>query len=823
MNKKEFKDFINNRCVLLDGGSGTLMSESGMPDNVCPEYWACLNPDIIKNIHTGYIDAGSDIIYTFTLGANGAKLKNFDMAHNMEFINSTMAMAAKEAAAGKVLVAGDIGPTGIGIKPLGALTFEDAVDIYKKQVSVLLNNDVDLFVIETMIDIQEARAALIAVKEACSLPVMVTMAFEKNNRTISGTSPAAAIITLQSLGADAVGANCGYGPDTVEAIINEMIGVARVPVIVKPNAGIPKLINGKTVFEMKADEFSTHCNKLINSGVSIIGGCCGTDFSHIQKLGTILPHKKPKFSNDSRVCLLSSATDAFIYGFNDTVNIIGERINPTGKKQLQQELTNGIYDNLLKSAYDQQKAGAAILDVNVAVPGTDEKKIMCDIVERLSGTVNIPLCLDSADAEVFERSLRIYPGRALVNSVSLDKEKSDKVFSVAKKYGAMVILLPLNGTSMPKNNDEKHYILKELYAEAQKYGLSENDIIVDALTMSVASDPGAAYNVLETIEFCKNDLGLFTLSGLSNISFGMPERQFINGAMMTLCIQKGLNFAISDPLNDVVMNSILSANLLLNRDDNGLKYIENIRRDVLMSSGVKAGKIHVDKEHEQSNNKDTQRITETLKDYENNPIYKCVLKGLYGSVGDEIDKGLDSGIKAEDMQNKILIPAIEKVGSLYEKGVYYLPQLIASSNAFKKSFEKLKPFLKKENYIQEKPICIMATVKGDIHDIGKNIVCLMLENNGIMPVDLGKDVNARNIIDAAVTNNAKLIGLSALMTVTMRNMEEVIELKNQICPDVKVMVGGACVTEEYAKAIGADGYGENAADAVKTAKRLLGL
>jgi 5-methyltetrahydrofolate--homocysteine methyltransferase len=802
MNKNDLDNLLRSRPILLDGGYGFRFAEKGMPDNACPEDWALKHPEILKEIYREYIEAGSDIIYTFTLGANESKLSDYGLKQKAFELNYGPARLAKEAAEGRVLIAGDIGPTGAGIKPLGSLNFEEAVDIYKRQVNALLEGGVDLFVIETMIDIQEARAAALAIKETCDLPFIASVTFEKNGRTVGGTSPEAAMIIMQSLGASAVGTNCGAGPDSLLEIVKKMKQVAKMPVIAKPNGGIPRSVNGKTRYDTDPESFVKGFKPLLDAGASVVGGCCGTDGKFIRGLKGLLKDasfEKPAFHGGC----LASGTDAFIFDGNDTGLIIGERINPTGKKKLQEELASGRFDLLMELARIQENAGAQVLDVNVAVPGCNEADIMTKAVEKLSWDIKVPLCLDSADPKVFEKALRIYPGRALVNSVSLDGEKTDAVLSVVKKYGSMTILLPLSGARLPKSIEEKHENIRKLVKRAKEYGLSEEDFMADALTMSVASVPKAALDVLDTVSYCK-EKGWFSISGLSNISFGMPERKTINATMMAMAIQRGLNFAISDPTCDRTMNAVYAAKLLTNKDPNGAEYIKNVR------------KINDDNTPRQQTTEDRE-TTEKEKD----TLYNCVLKGRFESVIEEVQKGLEKGWTPEFIVEERLVPAIQEVGELYEKNVYYLPQLIASSNAMKKAVDYLEPFLRKESKEGKKPVCIMATVKGDIHDIGKNIVALMLSNNGFHVIDLGKDVDSGKIIDAALKHKADIIGLSALMTVTMQNMKEVIELKNKVCPLVKVMVGGACVTPEYAQAIGADGYAENAAQAVKAAKELL--
>ena len=802
MDTVQFKELVFRKVQILDGATGTELQKRGMPTGVCPEQWVIENPDIIKQIQKAYTDAGSDIIYTCTFGGNRIKLEEFGLGDKTFEINRRLAQLSKEAAAGKCMVAGDIASTGRFIKPLGDMPFELCVDIYKEQVQGLIAGGVDLFVIETMLDIQEARAALIAVKESCNLPVCVSMSFDDSMRTLTGTDPVTALITLQSLGADAVGCNCSTGPEHMVEIITRMKPYARVPLMAKPNAGLPRLVNGVTVFDMEPEEFGSFAESFIQAGVNMIGGCCGTSPEYIQELRGNCGNLKPQHFDYSDYSAITSSRKTVFFGVNKPVAIVGERINPTGKKKLQTELKEGSTNEIRRFAHEQQEKGADILDVNVGMPGIDEKEVMVNTVSLLGSICDAPLCLDSSSPEVLEAALRIYPGRALINSISQEKIKLDRLLPVAAKYGAMFILLPLNDEGVPEKAVERQVIVHEVFSQAAEYGYSKSDIVVDGLVMTVSSNQEAALETLKLIEWCSREFGCGTIVGLSNVSFGLPERSWVNAAFMSMAIAKGLTMAIANPSSDLLMCIKMACDVIMKNDVNSRNYIAYFNNRDNPIQGENEKKIDEKKTGER--------------------IFDAVLNGDNEGVGKLIEKALAEETAPQDIVDLYLIPAINQVGKFFDEKKYFLPQLIQSAETMKAGFTTLEPMLKQKNEKKEKEdiVIVIATVKGDIHDIGKNIVGLMLRNYGFKVYDLGKDVSAERIIEEAKKLKAHIVGLSALMTTTMVEMKEVIKLAKEKNLSCKFMIGGAVVDDDYATAIGADGYSRDAYEAVKLAKRL---
>ena len=789
--KYKISEILKKRLVILDGASGTELHKNGMPAGVCPEKWCIENPDVISGIHVDYSNVGADVVYTCTFGANRIKLAQHNIK-NVKEINRKLAILAKKAVGRNSLVAGDIGPTGSFIKPFGDLDFEEAVDIFKEQVKGLLLGGVDLFVIETMMDIQEARAALIAVKELTNKFTAVTMTYEKHNKTLSGNDPISSLITLQSLGADAVGCNCSTGPDGMLKIISRMKPYAKIPLIAKPNAGIPKLVENKTYFDMNPKTFASFGSKFLSSGVNLLGGCCGTTPEHIYELKKEVKNKKSVKPLRNSITALSSARGYFIVEGKKDLSIIGEKINPTGKKNLQKELLRDKMTLVRQLAKEQENNGASLLDVNVGVPGINEKKAMNSAISNLSLISEVPLVIDSSSEKTLETALRLYPGRALINSIS---DKTKKLLSVAKKYGAMFILLPIAGKKIPKTCGERKNIIKKILKQAKKEGFTSDDIIVDGLLMAFSSDQKAPLEVLKTIKWCSSTLKINTVVGLSNVSFGMPGRSVINASFLSLAREQGLTFAIADPVIKKAKQDRLARALLLNKDKNGAKFIAYY-------SGKKE-KIAKEEKHISIEQK----------------IYNAILNGDKENILRLIKSALGSGAKAINLLEKYMIPSVIHVGKLFDKKEYFLPQLIASAEAMKKGFQVLEPSLKKEKKKRKKAIVLIATVKGDIHDIGKNIVTLMLKNHGFQIIDLGKDVSPRKIIRAIKTHNPEIAGLSALMTTTMVNMQEVIELAEEEGLNPKFMVGGAVVNKNYARSIGAE-YAKDGVAAVRIAEKL---
>jgi len=808
--KDKFKQLLERGFIYLDGATGSNLMKRGMPAGVCPEEWILQNRDIMIELQKEYIEAGTNIIYAPTFTANRIKLSEYGLEDRIEEINKELVAISKEAAGDKALVAGDISMTGEQLSPMGKMEFETLVDVYKEQMRYQADAGVDLFVVETMMSLQEARAALIAAKEICDLPVMVTMTFEADGRSLYGTDAKSAAITLASLGACAVGANCSTGPDQMSQIISEMAKVCEIPIIAKPNAGLPSLQeDGSTAYDMSAEVFGKEMLLMVESGATILGGCCGTAPEYIRELVRQTKDAKPKKLFVDGLRHLSSERQALSFGLQGKFMIVGERINPTGKKALQAELREGSFEMIEAFAEEQELCGAEILDINVGMSGIDEKTVMLQAIEKVSQTTNLPLCIDSSHVDVMEAALRHYPGRALVNSVSLETEKFEKLLPIVQKYGAMFILLPLSDKGLPENLEEKKEIIDTIYDRAISLGMKSTDIVVDGLVTTVGANKKAALETLETIRYCY-DKGLATICGLSNISFGLPERSFVNSAFLTMAIANGLTMAIANPSQELLVNSAFASDLLLNKEDADIRYIETV-------SAQKERKVESADKSQGSVPKEDVPLTNIQK------VKEAVLKGKQDLIVDYTKKALEDGVSPKEILDDTLMPAINEVGALFEKGKYFLPQLISGAEAMKKSIEYLEPLLMTEESGREMPTIVIATVQGDIHDIGKNLVALMLKNYGFRVIDLGKDVPKETIVETAMRENAAIIGLSALMTTTMKEMKEVIDYAKQAGCTAQVIIGGAVITQEYADEIGADAYSEDAAEAVKTVQRILSL
>ncbi len=804
-----FRDYIRQGFVFLDGATGSNLQEHGMQAGDCPETWILEHPYVFVELQKGYIQAGSDVLYAPTFTCNRIKLAEYGLEDRLEEMTAKLVGLSRRAVeesgtTRQVYIAGDMTMTGEQLYPMGTLSFEELVDVYKEQVRALVAAGVDLFVVETMMSLQECRGAVLAIKETCGdeLPVMVTLTFQEDGRTLYGTSPETAAIVLESMGVDAVGVNCSAGPDKMVDLIQRMERMVGIPLVVKPNAGLPKLVDGRTAYDMGAEEFSETMLPLVKKGATILGGCCGTTPEHIKRLRERLAGEVPVFPEKKKVRALTNERNYVEIDLEGTFSIVGERINPTGKKELQAQLREGELELVVSMAEEQVEKGAKILDVNMGMNGIDEKEMMLQAIYELTLAVDVPLSIDSSYVDVVEQALRIYPGRALINSISLEPEKFEKLIPAAKKYGAMFILLPLSDQGLPENIGEKKEIIHKILDEAKRHGLSERDIVVDGLVGTIGANKRAALEVLETIRYCREELGTATICGLSNISFGLPERQFVNSAFLTMAIASGLTMAIANPNQTLLANAALASDLLLNKPEADLKYI----------NGVAKAQISADAP------KQTQAQEETGV----HPLFTAVVKGKEGQVLELVKKELERGESPAAIIDSCLIPAINHVGELFEKGTYFLPQLIASAETMEKAIDYLEPLLAKERGSEKLDTVVMATVKGDIHDIGKNLVVLMLKNYGYEVIDLGKDVESQKILDTAKKEKASVIGLSALMTTTMTEMKHLVEMaKEQDC-EAKIIIGGAVVTESYAQEIGADGYSKDAREAVKLVNRLLG-
>jgi len=792
----KIKSLLNKKIIILDGATGTELQKKGLPPGVSPEIWCLENPEIISDVHSCYQKAGAQIVYTCTFGANRFKLKQYGVKKDAYKVNLELARIARKACSNKTLIAGDIGPTGLFIEPFGSLAFEEAVDAFKEQVCGLIDGGSDLIVIETMVDIQEARAALLAVKEIADIFTVVSMTYEKDGHTLGGTPPPSALITMQSLGADAVGCNCSAGPEQMIDFITAMKPYATVPLVAKPNAGMPKLEGGKTIFEMDAKTFASFSLKMAEAGANLLGGCCGTTPEHIRTLADVLTDKKPVSPRRKSISALSSARSFLAISENEPLYLIGERINPTGKKALQQELKEGKLSIIRQMAAEQETQGASLLDVNIGQPGIDEVQTIKNVIGLLSTSSRLPLVIDSSRIETIEAALRIYPGRMLINSISGEKEKLAKLLPLAAKYGAMFILLPLTDGEIPPTAKKRQGVIETIFRKAKDFGFTKDDIFIDGLTMAVAADAHAAQETLLTLDWCKKTFKSKTILGLSNVSFGMPARPWLNAAFLAMAQYCGLTAAIANPAGVEFMNVKRAGDALTAREKASFHFIKHFSQQTAAPAPESVAVISPREK-----------------------IASAILEGNRDRITELIDEALQSGLSASQLVDEIMIPAIVRVGDLYDKKIYFLPQLMAAAEAMKKALAYLEPHLKKAA-VADKGKVILATVRGDIHDIGKNIVALLLKNYGYCVIDLGKDVSEQVILDAAHKEKPDVIGLSALMTTTMVNMKDIIALARAQGIRTDFLVGGAVVTDAYAKSIGAS-FAKDGVEAVKVIEKLI--
>ena len=818
MTREEFSTLSKDHILYLDGATGSNLVKAGMPSGVCPEQWILEHRDVMLKLQKDYVQAGTNILYAPTFTANRVKLAEYHLEKNMSAMIHELVAISREAAASSpghtVLVAGDLTMTGEQLKPMGQMELEELIDIYKEQILNMVDAGVDLLVVETMMSLAETRAALIAAKEVCNLPVIATLTFEADGRTLFGTDAKTAAIVLESLGACAIGANCSTGPAQMESIISDMVTHTRIPVIAKPNAGLPFLDeNGNTCYNMEAEEFTEEMEVLVNAGAAILGGCCGTTPEFIRQI-------HDRFGTEAKVTAvrrpegiryLTSERITHSFGLEDGFFVVGERINPTGKKALQAQLKEGSFEKVIQFAEEQEACGAKVLDINMGMSGIDEKASMLRALEEVSGVTNLPLSLDSSYVEVLEAALRHYPGRALVNSVSLETEKFEKLLPIVAKYGAMFILLPLSDAGLPKDIDEKKEIIHKIYDRATSLGMHKEDIVVDGLVATVGANPKAALETLETIRYCKAN-GFATICGLSNISFAMPERSFVNTAFLTLAIQAGLTMAIANPSQELLVSCALATDLLLNKEEAALRYIEyagGVRERREEKEAELARKLSLLESQGTANGQTSNAGSVEKSAVEKGPqinemqdkLKTAVLKGNRNGIVKITKEALESGEKPAELLNQVLLPAINQVGEYFDQGKYFLPQLIASAEAMKNSIEILEPLLQTGSAGEEMPVVVIATVEGDIHDIGKNLVALMLKNHGFHVIDLGKDVPQAKILETAREHHAEFIALSALMTTTMQRMREIVAAAKQEGITAKIIIGGAVITQEYADEI----------------------
>lgn len=814
MTREQFRQTAAEGLLFLDGATGSNLQQCGMPPGVCPEQWILQHPQELVRLQRAYVDAGSHIVYAPTFSANRIKLKEFGLADRVGDLNRRLVALSRQAVGSRALVAGDLTMTGEQLAPIGKLDFEELITVYKEQIGYLLEAGVDLLVVETMMSLQETRAALIAARESCpDLPVMATMTFEADQKSLFGTDPVTAAVVLASLGADAVGANCSTGPDQMEPIIRRMAQAVDVPVIAKPNAGLPTLDReGRTVYDMGPETFGEQMKALCRAGARILGGCCGTTPEHIRCLCQSVSHTGEGPVEKPPKRYLTSERKTVAFGLDDPFLLVGERINPTGKKKLQAQLREGSFELVTQFAREQEEQGAAILDVNMGMSGIDEKELMLQAMEEIAGVTSLPLSLDSSHVDVLEAALRRYPGRALVNSVSLETEKIEHLLPLVKKYGAMFILLPLSDKGLPETLQEKISIIDDIVSRALALGMRTQDIVVDGLVTTVGANAHAALDTLETIRYCKQK-GLATICGLSNISFGLPERSSVNTAFLTMAIAAGLTMAIANPSQELLVGAAFSADMLLAKEESSGRYLAFAQEKKERAQKQETAQTEAQKEREQP--------AESAETSPAVQVKEAVLKGNRRRIEALTNEALHAGVLPQILLNDYLLPAINEVGDLFDKGKYFLPQLIASAEAMKQSIGILEPYLRQEGAEGKKPVVVIATVQGDIHDIGKNLVALMLKNHGFTVIDLGKDVPRERIVETAQKEGAQIIALSALMTTTMQEMKRVISYAREQNVTAKIIIGGAVITQEYADEIHADGYSRDAAEAVRLAKRLL--
>lgn len=836
MNRSQFRNLVQSRPILLDGATGTELVKRGLPPGAPPEDWALRNPSVIQQLHREYFEAGSDIVLACVFGANRLKLADHNLAHRAAEINARLTEISRATVPEGRYLFGDLSPTGQLVEPFGPLPFEEAVAAYREQAGALAAGGVDGFVIETMLDVQETRAALLACREAApDLPVLCGMTFEKNGRTLSGACPETVLVTLQSLGADAVGCNCSSGPEEMLPLIERMLPYARVPLFFKPNAGMPHLCDGRECYDMPPEEFAQAALRGIEMGVRIVGGCCGTTPAHIatlrRALAGIAPTAAPRPAEPPRVALTSARETVDLSereGRSPPLLLVGERINPTGKKAFQAELLSGNFERIHLFAEEQAAAGAAMLDVNLGLGGLDEAKAMRTAIAMLAQATPLPLVVDSVNPDAMEAALRLYPGRALVNSVSGERNRIEGILPIAAKYGAMIIVLPVGEGFMPATAEERMRLVREILAEAEKAGLGRDDVFVDGLAMTVSADPAAGLAALDCIGMCAAE-GLRTILGLSNVSFGMPERKWLNGVFLAMGMARGLSAVIANPSAELLNEARVAADALLNRHEGTATYIERFAKATAKPA---PGAAAVPATTAAPIRPAVPAATPTAAAPAPSPsdpqtevaeaAARTVLKGNIKQAAKAAAAALTAGVPAGKLVDAHLTPAIMKAGELFERNEYYLPQLMLAGEAMRLALQVVEPELAKERTAaSDRGRIIMATVKGDVHDIGKNLVALMLRNHGFTVHDLGKDVPAEAVIRAAAEQKADIVGLSALMTTTLAAMRQTIQTARAAGVTAKFMVGGAAVTEHFAAEIGADGYSADAVSAVKLANDLM--
>lgn len=788
--------------IFFDGGMGTMLQRYGLTTGDCPDYYNITHADIVQRIHKEYADAGSNYITTNTFGSSPLKLKDYDLEDKVEAIAQAAVRNVRTACGNRVKVAGDMGPTGKFISPLGDLSFDQACENYYRLAKALADAGADCLIIETIIDIQEMKAALLAAKSACHLPVICQMTYAEDGRTITGTDPKGAVILLDAMGADIIGANCSVGPDKLLEAAKQMVPYTNKPIIIQPNAGMPVLEHGETHFPLTPKDFGTIAPEFAKAGVSYLGGCCGTTPNHIHALvealdGVDVPAKalvKP-------FTALTSRTQTVFIGDDYAPVKIGERINPTGRKKMREDLKNGSFVSVKKEALQEVAAGADVLDVNMGVPGADQKALMETAISQLSMLCPVPFSIDSTDPVVLEKALKIYPGRPLINSANAEnEERLDAILKLAKKYGAALLCLPIEKGNLPQTAEERVRIIRYLEKKALEAGLRKEDLLLDPLVLTVGSGDNGAKETLRTIRLYKEEFGFPCVMGTSNVSFGLPARPRINAAFLTMALACGMNAPIVNPLDQGVKDAFVNAKLLLGFDKGANEFIKAAVTDTPSA----AAPVEV-----KSNLSPVEQIKEAVK------------QGEKDEAAAATKTAIEATIPSETIIKEGLTAAMTEIGVGYGNGTVFLPQVMMSAEAMQAAFAVIKEMLP-ASAAQAKGTLVLGTVAGDIHDLGKNIVSALLENSGYHVVDLGKDVSPETFLSAIETHEADLIGLCSLMTTTLPELEKTVQLVKEKYPHISIMVGGAVVTKDYADSIGADSYCKDGIAAISEADRLMG-
>lgn len=780
---------LSKNRLLFDGAMGTMLQKMGLPVGLEPEYFNLSHPETITKIHQGYVAAGADVVTTNTFQANRVKLKQEELP---EIIQAAVKLAR---AAQPKYVAYDMGPIGQLMAPMGTLSFDQAYEMFQEQVVLAEKAGADVVVVETMSDLLETKAAILAIKENTDLPIFCTMTFQEDGRTFVGTDPVTAVLTLQSLGIEAIGVNCSLGPNELLSIVEQILDYALIPVMVQANAGLPEMKDGQTFYALTADDYGTAVEKMLKSGVRIVGGCCGTTPEFIQKLRQLVDEIPLPTLSPQKVTAVTSGSQTVI--LNDGLHLIGERINPTGKKRLKEALRKKDISYVLKEGLKQIEAGADILDVNVGLPEIDEAQMMQQVVQELQGIVTTPLQIDSVSIAAIEAGARYYNGRPLINSVNGKEESMREIFPIAKKYGAVVLGLALDETGIPDTAEKRLAVAEKIVNTAASYGISKEDVMIDPLVLTASAQQDQVQVTLDTLKLLREKLGVLTVAGLSNVSFGLPNREVLNGAFLAAAVGAGLNAPIVNPLSDFLMQMVQSLRVINNQDRDAADYISKSQQ-LTITSNQSAAPVEA-----MSENVDLKTL---------------ILKGQKEDTP-ALTKQLLETMPPLEIVNQFFIPALDEVGTKFEKGTLFLPQLMQSAEAVQRSQEVLKQYFEAHGQESEsKGKILLATVQGDIHDIGKNIVKMVLENYGFEVIDLGKDAPITTVIDTLKEQKIQLAGLSALMTTTVQNMKATIEAAKEANLETKFMVGGAVLNEEYREFVGADYYAKDALSSVTIAQ-----